>query len=350
MSNIKIISKNFGTLYDGSEAKLFIVSNKNMSFSCTDFGCHLTSIKLPSKDGRLVDILLGCSTLEGYAQSDCDFGPVVGRFANRIGGAKFSLDGKTYLLDKNDNGENFLHGGFDRYEKKLWNAQKVKTADGEGIRFTRHSYDGEQHFPGAVDFTVTYTLNENNELTLDYKGIASKNTPINLTNHAYFNLKGYDGGTIEDHQLQLDCTKYVEVNDKLIPTGNLADVNENSAFDFRTAKLIGKDIAQTGAGYDHAYCIDKFSDTNSVNKFAELTDPSSGRKMTVSTNLPACQIYTGNFIEGIVGKNGFKHHKHDAVCLETEFYPDAPNHSEFPSCIFGPERPYHAVTVYKFDF
>lgn len=350
MSNIKIQSKNFGTLYDGSEVQIFVISNDSMSVSCTDFGCHLTSIKLPSKNGQFVDVLLGCSTLEGYAQSDCDFGPVVGRFANRIGGAKFSLNGKTYNLDKNDNSKNFLHGGFDCYEKKLWLAKKIKNVNGEGIQFTRTSYDGEQKFPGNVDFTVNYTLNENNELTLEYIGIPDEATPINLTNHAYFNLKGYDGGSIEDQELQLDCSKFVEVDENLIPTGKLLDVKENSAFDFLNPKLIGKDISKTQMGYDHAYCIDKFADTNSVNKFAVLKDPFSGRTMTVSTNLPACQIYTGNFIEGIVGKNGFKHHKHDAICLETEFYPDAPNHSDFPCCIFTPENPYHAITVYKFDF
>jgi aldose 1-epimerase len=289
---------------------------------------------------------LGCSTLEGYASSNSSFGTIVGRFANRIGGAEFELGGKKYQLDKND-GKNCLHGGFDRYEKKLWDAKKIENENGTGVEFSRFSPDGEQNFPGNLELKVLYTLNEKNELTLEYFAKTDRPTPVNLTNHAYFNLKGYNGGSVEDQELQMDSSKFVEVGGDLIPTGRLVSVDEKKAFDFRVPKLLGRDMKETGAGYDHAYCIDSF-DGKKLVKFAVLKDPASGRFMEVSTTLPACQIYTANFVEGIVGKNGFVHHAHDAVCMETESYPDSPNHAEFPSCIVTPEKPYHEITVYKF--
>lgn len=348
MSNLKLTKTKFGTLYDGTKVHLYKISNGKMSFTVTDYGCTLTSILLPSDKNSKVDVLLGCSTLEGYAMSNSCFGTIVGRFANRIANASFTLNGKTYKLDAND-GKNSLHGGFDRYEKKVWEAKKIKTEHGIGVEFSRFSKDGEQGMPGNLLLKVIYTLNEKNELTLDYFAKTDKDTPVNLTNHAYFNLKGYNGGSIEDQELQMDCSKFVEVNENLIPTGVLASVDANPAYDFRTSKLIGKDMKDTGDGYDHAFCIDSYGN-GKLNKFAVLKDPSSGRSMTVSTTLPACQIYTGNFIEGVPGKNGFLHHIHDAVCLETESYPDSPNHEEFPSCIVRPDKPYHEVTVYKFDF
>lgn len=349
MSVLEFSKASFGTLYSGEEAHLYTVSNGSMSFSATDYGCTITSILLPSDGGRKTDVLLGCTTLEGYAASGSCFGTIVGRFANRIGGASFSLNGVSYPLDKND-GKNCLHGGFDRYEKKLWTAEEISTDKGLGIEFSRVSHDGEQGMPGNVALNVIYTLNESNELTLEYFARADKPTPVNLTNHAYFNLKGYDGGSIDDQELQLDCSKFVEVNKSLIPTGRLSSVDEKPAFDFRTPKLFGRDIKKTGGGYDHAYCIDAHNKSGSLVKFAVLRDPASGRTMTVSTTLPACQIYTANFLDGIVGKNGYIHHARDAVCMETEAYPDAPNHKEFPSCIVTPEKPYHEITVYKFGF
>lgn len=346
MSNLKFKKVKFGTLYDGRKVHLYTVSNGSMSFSAIDYGCTITSILLPAKGGKKVDVLLGCSTLEGYASSGSCFGTVVGRFANRIGGASFSLNGKTYQLDKND-GENCLHGGFDRYEKKLWSAKKIRTDKGLGIEFSRTSPAGEQNMPGNLKIKVTYTLNEDNELTLDYSAKTDAPTPVNLTNHAYFNLKGYDGGSIEDQELKMDCSKFVEVDEHLIPSGKLCSVDEKKAFDFRVPKLIGKDMKETGSGYDHAYCIDSYN--GSLVEFAVLKDPASGRTMTVSTTLPACQIYTANFIDGF-GKNGYPLKAHDAVCMETESYPDSPNHENFPSCIVTPEKPYHETTVYKFGF
>ena len=342
-----IEKRKFGVLYDGRKVNLYTVSNGRMSFCATDFGCTLTSINLPDTGGKKIDILLGRSTLEGYASSNSSFGAVVGRFANRIGGASFSLNGREYKLDKND-GDNCLHGGFDRFEKKLWKANRVKNEYGIGVEFKRISPCGEQGMPGNLDIKVTYTLNEENELRLEYFAKTDAPTPVNLTNHAYFNLKGWMGGSVEGLELQLASSNFVEVDENLIPTGKLISVDDQKAFDFREAKLIGRDIANTNGGYDHAFCIDEYDGT--LREFAHLKDPASGRTMSVSTTLVACQIYTGNFLEGIEGKNGFAHRIRDAICMETEAYPDSPNHTNFPSCIVYPEKPYHEITVYKFGF
>ncbi len=344
---IRIKKSKFGTLCDGRDVSLFTISNGKMSVSVTNYGCTITSILLPAGKGKKVDALLGCSTLEGFANDNLSFGTVVGRFANRIGGAKFSLNGKEYVLDNNDSG-NCLHGGFDRYEKKVWDAKKVITKRGHGIEFSRFSPDGEQGMPGNLSVKVVYTLNEKNELSLEYTASSDAPTPVNLTNHAYFNLKGYNGGAIYDQELQLDCSKFVEVSDKLIPTGKLLSVDDNPVFDFRKPKLFGKDIEATGNGYDHAYCVDEYD--GRLKQFAVLRDPASGRSMTVSTTLPGCQVYTANWVAGSQGKNGYIHKRHDAVCLETESYPDTPNQASFPPCIVTPEKPYHEVTVYKFGF
>lgn len=347
MSRLKFRKNKFGMLGDGTKVHIYTVSNGKMSFSATDYGCTITSIMLPAKNGSKVDILLGHSDLNGYLNSGLCFGTIVGRFANRVGNAKFTLDGVSYNLDQNDNG-NTLHGGFDRYEKKMWEARKVSTDAGVGIEFTRTSYDGEQGFPGNVTLKVTYTLNENNTITLDYKAVTDKATPINLTNHAYFNLKGNENGSILDQELTLTCPHYLEVSEKLIPTGKLVPV-DGTPFDFTKPKLIGKDIGQVPPGYDHCYCLEKPDPVKPV-YFATVKDPASGRKMHVATTQPGCQFYAANFIEGVIGKNGHMYHSHDALCLETQAFPDSPNKPEFPNCILKPGDVYHQITEYSFEF
>ena len=345
----KLKKSRYGLLSDGTKIHLFTISNGKMSVSVTNYGAILTSILLPAKGGGDVDVLLGFSTLDGFIRDDCSFGATVGRFANRIGGASFTLDGVKYDLDKNDNGENMLHGGFDRWEKKVWKAKKVKTENGIGVKFTHISPDGEQKFPGTVKASVTYTLSEDNALTIEYEAETDKPTPINLTNHAYFNLKGYAGGSIEDQELQMFCSKYVEPSDKLIPTGKLIDV-EGTPYDFKKPHFIGRDIAKTGMGYDHCYCIDGFTPEKKLNLAAIVKDPASGRKMVVKTTEPGVQLYTANFLNNVHGKNGFVYQKHGALCLEAEAYPDSPNKSEFPSCIVRPGEKYRQVTQYAFEF
>ncbi len=346
MSNIKVKKSNFGLLSDGRKVTLYTVSNGKMSFSACDYGCTLTSILLPAENDHHVDVLLGFHSLEGYLNSDSCFGTVVGRYANRIGGASFKANGQEYHLDKND-GENTLHGGFDRFEKKVWSSKIVKTKNGSGILFSRISYDGEQGFPGEYVINVTYTLNEKNELTLDYQAIGTKDSPVNLTNHAYFNLRGYNGGDVGDQLLRLNCPHVLEVSKSLIPTGKLLDV-KGTCFDFTQEKPIGRDIGQTFAGYDHCFCRE--NPDNSLEEIAKVTDPLSGRTMTVKTTMPGVQLYTANFIDGICGKNGFKYSNHGAYCLETQHYPDAPNKENFPNSLVKAGEEYHHLTQYIFTW
>ncbi|MCQ2611486.1 MAG: galactose mutarotase [Treponema sp.] len=352
---MKVEKKYFGTLGDSTECSLYKISNDRMFVCVTDYGCTLTGIFLPNKLGGYDDMILGPQTLEGFVSSPgFSFGSIVGRFANRIGGASYTVDGTTYQLDKNDNAINTLHGGYFRYDHVRWDAKIVENADGSGVEFTRRSADGEQGFGGNVDLTVTYTLNDKNELKLKYKAVTDKETPVNLTNHAYFNLHGC--GTVLDHQLQMDCDSYLEVDKNLIPDGKLIAAKDN-AFDFHVMKAIGRDIEKVAPGYDHCYVTpcykngkwEKPSEDN-LCKAAVLADPATGRVMEVYTDQPGMQVYTANWIGGIVGKLGIEYKRHDAVCLETQAFPDAPNKKDFPNCYIKPGEEYKAVTIYKFDF
>lgn len=357
---MKVTKQVFGTLSNGQVANLYTVDNGKMSFTVTDFGCTLTGIFLPNKLGLKDDVILGHSTLEGFIKDPgYSFGSIVGRFANRIGDAKFVIDGTTYNLDKNDNEINTLHGGFTRYDHMIWDSKIISNKNGKGVEFSRISPDGEQGFPGNVKLTVTYTLNDKNELRLDYKAVTDKKTPVNLTNHAYFNLHG--SGTVLNHVLQMKSENILEVNDKLIPTGNYTPVAGN-AYDFNTAKTLGQDIEKVAPGYDNCYTTcwhSKDSEwvepteecfTAKGGEVAVLTDPETNRTMKVYTNQPGIQLYAGIWIEGIVGKLGTVYHRHGAVCLETQAFPDAPNKNNFPSCILEPGEEYNAITVYSFEF
>ncbi|MBP5251726.1 MAG: galactose mutarotase [Treponema sp.] len=346
MPGIKVSKSKFGTLYSGKRIHIFTVSNGSMSFSVTDLGCTVTSIVLSGKNLHETDVLLGHSTLDGYVNSKSCFGSLVGRFANRISGGSYTYGGKKVSLDVNDEGKNCLHGGFDRYEKKVWDYRIIKKKNCAGIEFTRLSPDGEQGFPGDVMFRVSYTLTGNNEITLDYTAFPSKSTPVNLTNHACFNLSG--SGTVKNHELKLECSSFLETDASLCPTGKINKVSDNSVYDFTKVKSVGKDIDKVGAGYDTPFVIDGWD--GSLKKCAVLSEPVSGRTLTVLTTLPAVQVYTGNYLEGVMGKNGRVYKNHDGICLETEGFPDAPNHGNFPDCIYSPERVYHEKTVWQFSF
>ncbi|MCR5290078.1 MAG: galactose mutarotase [Treponema sp.] len=350
---MKVKKTRFGTLCDGSKVTLYTVSNGKMSVSMMDYGCTLTSILVPNGKGGTIDVLVGRSTLDSFINGAGSHGGIVGRFANRISNARFTLDGKDYGLDVNSCNKDCLHGGFERYEKMLWSGTEVTTKYGTGVKFTRLSCDGEQGFPGNVALEIYVTLNDFNELTLKYVAVTDKATPINITNHAYFNLAGR--GTVLKHTLKLACKQYLEVDDTLIPTGKLIDV-AGTPFDFTKEKQIGKDIADTGVGYDHCYVTPAYNpkkgafDSDKVIPVALLKDPESGRSMTVSTNQIGIQVYSGNFMEGHRGKNGIIQQKHDALCLETQCFPDSPNKKSFPSCILQPGDKYKALTTYKFIF
>lgn len=351
---MEIKKQKFGLLADGTKVHLYTISNDNMSFSCTDYGCTLTSIVLNNKNGTKTDVLLGYSTLDGYINGDVYFNAIVGRFANRIGKASFSIGSEKFPLDKND-GPNTLHGGYDGYHKKVWKAKIIKEKNKYGVKFSRLSVDGEQGFPGNCMINVYYTLDENNNLTCYYTAETDKATPVNLTNHAYFNLAG--NGTIENHTLKMNSDYILEVNPKLIPTGTLTPV-EGTPFDFTTEKRIGKDIKQVAPGYDHCYVTEMYNPDNpqcglplsddDLIEFCTVKEPVSGHEMSVFTNMEGCQFYTGNFIKGKMGKDGKVYNAHDAFCLETQCFPDTPNKPEFPTCILQPGQTMKAVTVYSF--
>lgn len=352
---MKITKQKFGLLSDGTKVNLWTIKNEKMSFSCTDYGCTLTSIVLNNNDGSKTDVLLGYSTFEGYLNSKLCFGAIVGRFANRIGKASFSIEDKKYELDKND-GPNTLHGGFNGYDKMMWKGKSIKGKNFCGVKFSRLSPNGEQGFPGNVYLEISYLLDKNNNLTCFYTATTDKETPINITNHAYFNLAG--NGNIGKHLLQINSDSILEVNSKLIPTGKFSPV-ENTAFDFRNEKEIGKDINQILPGYDHCYVTEMYNPENSqcgmpINcddlvEFAVVKEPKNGHEMSVYTNMEGCQFYTANFIKGVVGKNGKIYNSHDAFCLETQCFPDTPNKENFPSCILKPGQTMKAKTIYKFD-
>lgn len=351
---MKVSKQKFGVLCDGTKVNLFTVSNSKMSFSCTDYGCTLTSIVLNQADGSKTDVLLGYSTFEGYLNSNYCFGAIVGRFANRIGKASFTLNDKKYDLDKND-GPNCLHGGFNGYDKMLWTGKEIKGKKFAGVKFSRLSKDGEQGFPGNVKLTVSYILDDKNNLNCIYTAQTDAATPINLTNHAYFNLAG--NGSIDDHLMQMNSQGYLEVNDKLIPTGKIIPV-AGTPFDFTTEHKIGKDIKAVGLGYDHCYLTDIYDPENKKNgvplddsdlvEFCTVRDEKTGNKMEVFTNLPGCQFYSANYIKNIQGKNGRIYQNHEAFCLETQCFPDTPNKPDFPSCILEKGQKLKARTIYSF--
>ncbi|NLK45753.1 MAG: galactose mutarotase [Treponema sp.] len=345
---MKIKRTRFGVLSTGEKVHLYTIKNADMSFSVTNFGCTITSIIVPSKNGVKEDIVLGYSDLTGYINSHGGpyYGAFIGRFANRIGGSTFKLNGETYTLDSND-GKNMLHGGFMGYDKMLFEAKKIKTDDSVGVRFTRKSKSGEQGFPGNLLIEVTYSLNKKNEILLEYKAWTDKDTPVNFTNHTYFNLTGNFHNKIFDHELMLNADSYLAVTDDLIPTGQFTSVDKDKAFDFRKAKAIGKDFAKVKGGYDHNFVINHIA-KKELSVCAAVYEPTSGRSMLVSTNQPGVQFYAGGSLVGSAGKFGQIHQANEGFCLETQQFPDAPNHENFPSCILRPGEEFYAQTIYGF--
>ncbi len=340
-----------------SECKTYEISNGKLTAKVISLGCTITNLFVPDKNGNPVDVLLGYDTLDGWASGSGSHNAVVGRFANRIAGGKFSLDGKLYKLDVN-NGPNCLHGGINRYEKMIWESEPVThNGKADSLHFHRVSKDMEQGFPGNLTIDVYYTLTENNELVIEYEAVTDAATPINLTNHAYFNLAGtaVKDGKIENvlaHRLQLDCDEVLELNDVMIPTGKILPV-AGTCFDFLSEHTVGeridafKDNAAVGYGYDHNFIT--HADESAVCRFGKITCDTTGISMEIFTNQRGIQIYTGNYLDGAHGKNGVVHNKYDGICFEAQRYPDCMNHSEFPSCILHPGEKYWQKTIYKFS-
>jgi aldose 1-epimerase len=274
----------------------------------------------------------------------------VGRFANRIGGAQFSLNGQMYRLFQN-NGANCLHGGRRGFDKLLWNAEAYEEADGVFVRFELKSPDGDEGFPGKLSAAVSYGLTKSNEVIANYEAKADAPTPVNMTNHAYFNLAGEGEGDILSHEITLYASAYLEIDKALIPTGRIIPV-QNTPFDFRTRKPVGADIVKAGrggvGGYDHWVVLD--GEPGKLRPCAEVYEEKTGRKMKLFTTQPGVQFYTGNNLKSLAGKPGSVYEKHAGFCLETQHFPDSPNRPEFPSCICGPGKEYHEKTVFAFDW
>jgi aldose 1-epimerase len=348
---MKISKKTFGILSNGKKVHLYTLSAGELSFSITTLGATWTSIIVPSRRGRRDDVLLGASSFTGYSDGRGALGITVGRFANRIGGASFTLDGRTYQLEKN-NGPNSLHGGRRGYSRALWRAEAYKEKDGVYVRFELDSPDGDSGFPGNLKAAVTYGLTKSNEIIACYRAKSDKRTPVNLTNHAYFNLAGEGRGNILDHELTLHCSSLLEVDEGLIPTGKILPV-EGTAYDFRSPKPIGKDLEaaiQAGApgGYDHCYVVD--GEIGKLRPCAEAFEDTSGRTLKVLTTQPGVQLYTANSFKQTPGKSGGFYNQYDGFCLETQHFPDSPNKPEFPDSIFGPGRNYHEKAVFAFSW
>jgi aldose 1-epimerase len=344
-NKVGITEKPFGNT-DGQAITEYTLTNKNgMQLSVINYGGTITKLNVPDKNGKLGDVVLGYDSLSGYLQrANPFFGALIGRYGNRIGKATFTLDGQTYNLDKND-GANSLHGGKKGYDKVVWTAEKQGD---NSLKLTYHSKDGEGGYPGNLDVTVVYTLTADNSVKIDYTATTDKATPVNLTNHAYYNLSAGTDSTILNNEIQINADKYTPVDAGLIPTGQIADV-KGTPFDFTSSKQIGRDIAQVKGGYDHNWVLNKKE--NSLEKIVTLYHPTSGRVMEVYTTEPGVQFYTGNFLNGRLAntKDGAKYVQHAALCLETQHFPDSPNHPNFPSTILKPGETYKSTTVYKFS-
>ena len=329
---------------DNKEVYLYTLRNANgTTVKITNYGGTITSFTTKDKNGRRSDIVIGFDSLGGYLQKPPYFGALIGRYGNRIAKAKFTLDGKEYKLAAN-NGVNSLHGGVKGFDKVVWDA--ATTADSvPTLILTYLSKDGEEGYPGNLKVTVTYSLINDDALKIEYSATTDKATPLNLTNHAYFNLTGSTANTILGHSLFIDADNYTPVDTTLIPTGEIKSV-KGTYFDFTKEKLIGKDIDSVKGGFDHNFVLN--NKTGSLQKVAVLSDNVSGRSLEVYTTQPGLQFYSGNFLDGkFINRDGKPVNLHTALCLETQHFPDSPNQPAFPSTILEPGKQYHETTIYK---
>jgi aldose 1-epimerase len=342
----------FGTTRDGQAVDLYTLTNHaGMQVAITNYGGRVVSILVPDRHGEKADVVLGFDNLEGYLGNNPFFGALVGRYANRIGNARFVLDGVTYKLAQND-GPNTLHGGLKGFDKVVWKARQL-SQDHPALELTYTSKDGEEGYPGNLAVTVVYTLTEANELRIDYAATTDKDTVLNLTNHSYFNLAGQGSGDILKHELTIKADRFTPVDATLIPTGELRPVKD-TPLDFRRPALIGARIEQDneqlkfGRGYDHNFVVNRRGDGLAL--AARVVEQASGRVLEVLTTQPGVQFYSGNFLDGSVrGKGGTAYGRRSAFCLETQHFPDSPNKPQFPSSELKPGQTYHQTTVYRFS-
>jgi aldose 1-epimerase len=352
MSGMSIQTESFGQIPDAQAVNLYTLTNRNgLRAKITNYGATLVSLEVPDRDGNLADITLGFDTLDGYVTRHPYFGSTVGRYANRIGGAKFMLNGVEYKLAAN-NGPNHLHGGIKGFDRVVWKVEESKAQTnllGEDAAMLKLSYlskDGEEGYPGNLACTVTYKLTNNDELRISYEAETDKTTIVNLTNHSYWNLAGQGKGDILGHELMLNADRYTPVDEGLIPTGELRSV-KGTPMDFTKPMAIGSRIDQVPGGYDHNYVLN--SGGGSPALAAKAYEPTSGRVMEIHTTEPGVQFYTGNFLDGsMTGKAGKVYNRHYGFCLETQHFPDSPNKPDFPSVVLNPGENYKTVTVHKF--
>lgn len=341
----------FGTV-QGKPVEIYTLRNaRGVEMRVSTFGGVIVSLKTPDRAGRMADIVLGFDSVAPYVAGAPYFGAIIGRYGNRIAGGRFTLNGKRYELAKND-GANHLHGGVRGFDKVIWTAQPFQRKGARGLVLKYASPDGEEGYPGNLAATVTYTLDDANRLTVDYRATTDKATPVNLTQHSYFNLAGAGSGDILGHELTIAASSYTPVGPGLIPTGAVAPV-KGTPFDFRVATRIGERIEadneqlRTGKGYDHNWVLDRKG--KGLTLAARLVDPKSGRTLEVRTTEPGLQFYSGNFLDGtITGKGGKVYGHRSGLCLETQHYPDSPNQPSFPSTILRPGEAYHTTTVFSF--
>jgi len=337
----------FGHTKEGVAVPIYTLKSAQIEVRVMAYGAKLVSVRTPDRAGKMADVVLGYDTLEGYLNdTKTHFGSIVGRYGNRIALGKFSIDGKTYQIPIN-NGANALHGGPMGFDRFVWDAHEVPN----GVEFTHVSPDGDMGFPGTLTAKVKYTL-AGHTLRIDYSATSDKATVVNLTNHAYFNLRGDDQGTILGEQLELNADQFTPVDAGLIPTGVLAPV-AGTPFDFRKATVVGARIEadheqiKLGGGYDHNFVVN--GEAGKLRVAATMTDPESGRRMTVETTEPGVQFYTGNFLDGsFTGRHGVKYEKHTGFCLETQHFPDSPNQPSFPSTLVRPGVTRHSTTTFSF--
>jgi aldose 1-epimerase len=344
MTTIK--TSRFGQIPTGEAVDLYtLTTSRGMIATITTYGAMLTQLHVPDKAGRVANVVLGFDNLPQYLAGHPYLGPTIGRVGNRIARGKFTLDGKAYQLACNENGVHHLHGGAKGFDKAIWKGEPLAGKTEARVKFTCRSPDGEEGFPGDLDVTVIYTLTDAGELKIEYTATTDAPTPVNLTNHSYFNLAGAGSGTILDHELMIVADKYTPADETLIPTGRIDEVR-GTPLDFTRPAVIGARIAQVPGGYDHNFVLN--SGGGQLALAARLRDPKSGRTMEVLTTEPGIQLYSGNFLDGSAKGLGGTYQKHYGVCLETQHFPDSVNKPQWPTTILKPGQTYRHETVHKF--
>jgi aldose 1-epimerase len=346
-----ITKADFGTGPEGRSVELYTLRNsKGMEAKISTYGGIVTSLKVPDRNGKFGDVVLGYDNLDGYLKSSPYFGALIGRYGNRIAFGKFSLDGQTYMLATN-NGANSLHGGVQGFDKVIWTARPLPTANGPSLILTYVSQNGEEGYPGTLSVTAIYSITEDNELRVDFSATTSQKTVVNLTHHSYFNLRG--SGDVLDHVVAINADKFTPVDSGLIPTGELRPV-KGTPFDFTTPHRVGDRVnaddeqIKLGNGYDHNWVLNKQG--HELSFAAMAYEPTSGRVLEVFATAPGVQFYTGNFLDGtITGKGGWTYQFRDGLCFEPQYFPDSPNHPAFPSTELSPGQKYHETLIYKFS-